>query len=126
MEPDQTSLPDDSIPESDEELLAQCRVDTFRAGGKGGQHQNRTESGVRLTHLPTGIVVTAREERSQARNKAMALARLRGRLEALKRKAPPRVPTRVPRREKEQRLQEKKRRGRLKVSRKRPAPDSQE
>jgi len=54
---------------SDEELLAECRVETFRAGGPGGQHQNKTESAVRLTHLPTRIVVTARESRSQHRNR---------------------------------------------------------
>jgi len=126
MDQDPTSLPPHPIPDSDEELLAPCRVDTFTAGGKGGQHQNRTESGVRLTHLPTGIVVTAREERSQARNKTAALARLRERLETLRRKAPVRIPTRVPRREKEQRLQQKKHRGRLKDLRKPPPPDSRE
>ena len=48
------------IPEDDRELLAECRVDTFRSGGKGGQHQNVTESGVRLTHLPTGTVTASR------------------------------------------------------------------
>ena len=109
-----------SIPESDEELLAQCRVETFMAGGKGGQHQNRTESGVRLTHLPTGVVVTAREERSQFRNKAVALARLRKRLLALAHRSPPRISTRIPRREKERRLLKKKRRSRLKNLRKPP------
>ncbi len=108
------------IPESDEELLSQCRVETFQAGGKGGQHQNRTESGVRLVHLPTGVSVTAREERSQFRNKATALARLRKRLEALNRRPTPRISTRVPRREKERRLRNKKRRSRLKGSRRKP------
>ena len=48
---------------SDRELLSQCRVDVFRAGGKGGQHQNVTESGVRLTHLPTGVVASSRRRR---------------------------------------------------------------
>ena len=112
-----------SIPESDEELLDQCRVETFMAGGKGGQHQNRTESAVRLTHLPTGVVVTAREERSQHRNKAVALARLRGRLAALAHRPRPRISTRVPGREKEKRLLEKKRRSRLKNLRKPPPPN---
>ena len=122
MEEDTTQLQPFLIPESDEELLAQCRVETFMAGGKGGQHQNRTESGVRLTHLPTGLVVTAREERSQFRNKATALARLRKRLNALLYRPPSRISTRVPKREREQRLLKKKRRSRLKNLRKPPPP----
>jgi peptide chain release factor len=52
------------------------RFDTLRAGGPGGQHQNKTESAVRATHVPTGVTVVAREERSQQRNKALALQRL--------------------------------------------------
>lgn len=52
------------------------RFETFRAGGPGGQHQNKTESAVRATHVPSGLSVTAREERSQHRNKALALQRL--------------------------------------------------
>ena len=50
--------------------------ETFRAGGPGGQHQNTTDSAVRATHLPTGLSAVAREERSQHRNKALALERL--------------------------------------------------
>jgi peptide chain release factor len=50
--------------------------ETLRAGGPGGQHQNRTESAVRVTHRPSGISVVARDERSQHRNKALAIARL--------------------------------------------------
>ena len=52
------------------------RFEAFRAGGPGGQHQNKTESAVRAIHLPTGLAVVAREERSQHRNKALALERL--------------------------------------------------
>ena len=114
------------IPDTDEELLAQCRVDTFRSGGKGGQHQNVTDSGVRLTHLPSGVVTTSRAERSQHRNRALALSRLRKKLEALNRVDPKRVPTRVPPGQRKRRLEDKRRRSRLKDQRKRPRPDNGE
>lgn len=62
---------------SDGELLAQCRVETYRASGPGGQKRNKTSSAVRLHHEPTGLTVTATESRSQHENRARALRRLR-------------------------------------------------
>lgn len=56
--------------------IKDCRVDTFRAGGPGGQKQNKTSSGVRITHEPSGAVAESREERSQLQNKRTALRRL--------------------------------------------------
>jgi len=61
---------------------ADLRFETMRSSGPGGQHVNKTESAVRLTYLPAGIVVLAREERSQHRNRALALARLVAALDA--------------------------------------------
>lgn len=111
------------IPEDDGALLSQCRVETFRAGGPGGQHQNTTESGVRLVHEPTGERVEARDERSQHRNKKLALARLRERLEAMNETPEERIPTKVPKREKRKRLENKRRRSRKKKLRKPPTID---
>ncbi|MDE0897795.1 MAG: peptide chain release factor-like protein [Longimicrobiales bacterium] len=113
-----------SIPDDDEALLGQCRVDTFRAGGPGGQHQNATESGVRLVHMPTGVRAIARDERSQFRNRSLALKRLRARLEELNRVVKPRKPAKKPSRAtKRKRLEAKRKRGDTKRLRKPPQPE---
>ncbi len=91
-----------------EALLQECDVDVFVASGPGGQHRNKTESGVRLTHRPTGLVITATERRSQFMNRVHALERLREKLEALSYVAPPRVATRPTRGAKRRRLADKK------------------
>ncbi len=61
---------------TEDQLLAQCEVDTYRASGPGGQKRNKTSSAVRLRHPPTGLIVIAEESRSQYENKAKALKRM--------------------------------------------------
>lgn len=112
-----------ALPESDEELLRQCEVETFRSSGPGGQHVNKTESAVRLRHLPSGVVVTSQQERSQHRNKALCLRKLRARIEKLNYRAPRRVPTKVPAGVKNQTLEEKARRSQIKRLRSKPSTD---
>lgn len=111
------------IPETDRGLLAECAVETFRSSGPGGQHANRRETAVRLRHLPTEIVVTCQQERSQRRNKRIALARLREQLEELNRPVVERVPTEVPPGVRRRILESKRRRSLRKASRKRPELD---
>lgn len=112
-----------SSTESDDRLLGDCRVDTFRSGGPGGQHRNKVESGIRLTHRPTGIVVVSRRHRSQSRNRREALQRLHEELEHRSRRNRPRIRTRVPRAERRKRLDWKRKRSRLKLLRRKPLPD---
>lgn len=70
-------LPDDIGGDGNTLKASDVRVDTFRASGPGGQHRNKTDSGVRMTHIPSGIVVTATEDRSQHRNREVAWSRLK-------------------------------------------------
>jgi len=111
------------LPDSDDDLLRECEVETFRSSGPGGQHVNKTESAVRLRHLPSDIVVTSQQERSQHRNKAICLQKLREKVEKLNYRAPKRVPTRVPRSAKNRTLEDKARRARIKQLRSKPSVD---
>jgi protein subunit release factor B len=111
------------IPETDLALLAECEVETFRAGGPGGQHQNTTDSAVRLRHVPTGVTVTCRRRRSQHENKRECLARLRERLEALNERPAKRVRTKPSRSARQRRLTQKRRRSQRKRNRRKPEPD---
>ena len=102
-------------------LWREVRVDTYRSRGAGGQHVNRTESGVRLTHVPSSVVVTASDSRSQIRNRAIAMTRLIKRLERINRVPRPRRPTRVSTAARARRMDAKRHRGERKRLRRRPA-----
>lgn len=104
-------------------LLEECDVETFRGPGPGGQHRNKTESAVRMTHRPSGIVRIARDDRSQLRNRQIALERIWLALEARRRRPKPRVPTRPTKTSQEQRLAGKQRHAAAKRSRRAPTQD---
>ena len=111
------------IPETDEALLAECDVQTFRATGPGGQGVNTTDSAVRLMHRPTGLTVVCRRERSQLQNKNACVATLRRRLVALAATPEPRIATRTPRAARARRLADKRARSAVKRGRSRPADE---
>lgn len=98
-------------------LEAACDVEFYRAGGPGGQHRNKSETGVRLRHRPSGVMVTATERRSQSLNLDIAFSRLAAKLDALQRPRKRRRPTRISasakrRREKSRRAHSEKKAGR--------------
>ena len=100
-----------SHPKFDTDLDAlkhQVTVETYRSSGPGGQRKNKTETAVRLQHLPSGITVIATEHRSQAQNRDLAFERLARRLARLNQPRKRRIPTRTPRKAVEHRIAEKK------------------
>jgi protein subunit release factor A len=85
------------LPENDDDLLDECRIETYRSSGSGGQHVNVTNSAVRLVHLPTGITVTSQKGRSQYANKQDCIEKLRAEVDRLNYRKPKRLATHVPR-----------------------------
>lgn len=104
---------------SADQIARDCEVQTFHASGPGGQGVNTADSAVRMCHVPTGIVVVSREERSQLRNRERCVEKI---LEICRRRARPPRPrkkTRVPASQKRRRLDSKRARGQVKQLRRR-------
>ena len=107
QENESKTLPERSVEARDnarldpERIEKEVKLQFFRASGPGGQHRNKVETAVRMTHPPSGIVVTATEGRSQARNRAVALRRLLDKLRELNKPRRPRHATRKSRRVKQ-------------------------
>jgi ribosome-associated protein len=104
-------------------LEKEVEVQVFRASGPGGQHVNKTESALRLTHLPSGVVVASQDSPSQHRNRETAFERLIAKLERLNHVPKKRVKTRPTRASKERRIEAKKREGVKKQARGRVRSD---
>jgi protein subunit release factor A len=103
-----------------EQLEKEVEFTAYQASGPGGQHRNRTFSAIRARHIPTGIVVTAADSRSQLRNRKIALERLRERLIEHFHEDPPRVPTRKTRAVREREKRERQRESEKKKLRREP------
>jgi ribosome-associated protein len=104
-------------PTDRESLERDCDLEFFIAGGPGGQHRNKVETGVRLTHRPSGLVVAATERRSQSANRDAAYQRMAEKLEAMQRVAKKRHATKPTAGSKRKRIEQKKKRGDVKKSR---------
>jgi protein subunit release factor A len=111
------------LPEHLQRLLAESTVETYRSSGPGGQKKNKTESSVRVRHVPTGISRVATESRSQTRNKEMALERLWNALQARARKPKPRLATKPTGASRRERVESKRRTSETKRLRGRPGDE---
>ena len=107
-------------PTDRESLERDCDLEFFIASGPGGQNRNKVETGVRLTHRPSGISVTATERRSQHANREAAFERMAARLQEQQQVLPPRRPTRPTAASRARRLQSKRRTSLLKRQRSAP------
>lgn len=103
-----------------EALKKEVECSFFKSSGPGGQRKNKKETAVKLFHPPSGVTVIATEHRLQAKNRELALERLREKLLELNKEKKPRIPTTMPKSMKEQILQEKKKRAEKKKQRKKP------
>jgi protein subunit release factor B len=110
-------------PTDRESLERDCDVEFFVAGGPGGQHRNKVETGVRLTHRPSGLVVTATERRSQSANREAAFQRMAEKLEARQKVRKPRRATKPSAAAREERRKEKAKASERKKARGRIRPD---
>ncbi len=97
-----------------ETLETEVRIDVYRASGPGGQHVNKTNSAIRLTHLPSGVAVIAQDSPSQFRNKEIAFERLAEKLKKLNHVPKKRLATKPTRASKERRIEAKKTRATVK------------
>ena len=113
----------EKFPTDRESLERDSDMEFFIATGPGGQNRNKVETGVRLTHRPTGTMVTATERRSQHANREAAFARMAERLEEMQREVKPRAPSRLTRTDRERRLAEKRRASAIKRLRGAPGTD---
>jgi len=104
-------------PTDRDSLERDCDLEFFIASGPGGQHRNKVETGVRLTHRTSGISVIATERRSQHANREVAYERMAARLEEMQHISPPRKPTRPTAASRERRLEAKRRAALLKRQR---------
>ena len=113
-----------NLPDSEDALLSECKIETFRSGGKGGQHANKTESAVRLTHISSGIQVTCQDERSQYLNKIKCIKELRSRIDKKNYIPPKRIKTKPTKGSIERRLSTKKHKSDKKKNRQKPNIDN--